>query len=48
MVAFTEDPTGINLLEKNCFLGGFVINQVIRQYDVRHIKALCFLYIQPV
>ncbi len=47
MIACTEDSARPDLLEKNSFVGDFVIRQVIRQYDLRYIEAFCFFFIQP-
>jgi len=47
MIARTEDSARINLLEKDGFVGDFVIGQVIRHYDLRYINVFCLLLIQP-
>jgi hypothetical protein len=47
VIARAKDSARVNLLEKDGFFGDFVIGQVIRQYDLRYINALCFLLIQP-
>ena len=47
MIARTEDSARISLLEKDGFVGDFVIEQVIRQYDLRYINVFCLFLIQP-
>jgi len=48
MIACTESSTGFDLFEENSFLGDFIIRHICRQYDLRYIHMLCFLFIQPV
>jgi hypothetical protein len=47
MIACAKDSAGVNLLEKDGFVGDFVIEQVIRQYDLRYINVFCLFLIQP-
>jgi len=44
MILGTEDSARSDLFEIKSLVRVFVIRQVFRQNDVRHIDALCFLF----
>ena len=48
MIFRTEKAARFNLFEKNGFIRGFIKRHICRQYDLRYINLLCFLFIQPV
>ncbi len=48
MIARTEKPARFDLFEINSFLRGFIKRHIRRQYDLRYIHILFFLFIQPV